>query len=96
MAARTVLAKLRVLKPILKERYGIESFAIFGSVAGGVSTKSSDIDIAILEMNPKSGFDLIRAKNFLQNELNMQVDIGALSAMKHFVRKRVEKDLIYV
>ena len=30
---REILKKLRELKPILKEKYGIEEFALFGSQA---------------------------------------------------------------
>ena len=45
-----IIEKLRALKPVLKERYGIEEFALFGSVAKGVDTESSDIDIAITKM----------------------------------------------
>ena len=91
-----IIEKLKELKPILKEHYGIEEFAIFGSVAKGLDKESSDIDIAILKMKLKSGFDLIRAKNFLQNELKKEVDIGTFNSMKTFIKNRIKKDFIYV
>ena len=43
--------QLKELKPILKEKFGIEEFAIFGSVAKGVDTEESDVDIAIIKSN---------------------------------------------
>lgn len=91
-----IIKKLKELKPILKEQYGIEEFALFGSVAKGTETENSDIDIAILQMQLKSGFDLIRAKNFLQEQLNRKVDIGTFKSMKTFIKNRIQKDFIYV
>jgi len=93
---KLIIDKLRELKPILQEKYGIEKFAVFGSVAKGTDTLESDVDIAVLEMKIKSGFDLIRAKNFLVKRLNKDVDIGAFNSMKTFIKNRIEKDFIYV
>lgn len=91
-----IINKLRELKPALKEKYGIEEFAVFGSVAKGLDTADSDVDIAILKMNIKSGFDLIRAKYFLKESLNKEVDIGTFASMKTFIKNRIKKDFIYV
>ncbi len=96
MQKERILEELRALKPILRERFGIESFALFGSVAKAEATQESDIDIAILEMKPKSGFDLIRAKHFIENRLNTKVDIGTFSSMKRFIRNKIENELVYV
>ena len=91
-----IINKLKELKPILNERYGIEEFAVFGSVAKGTDTKDSDVDIAVLEMKLKSGFDLIRAKYFLKEALDREVDIGTFKSMKTFIKNRIKKDFIYV
>ena len=64
-----LINKLKELKPVLLEKYGIEEFAVFGSVAKGTDTAQSDVDIAVLKMQIKSGFDLIRAKNFLREKI---------------------------
>jgi len=93
---RKIINQLRQLKPILKEKYGIEEFAVFGSVAKGTDTKDSDIDIAVLKMKLKSGFDLIRAKNFLEQTLKRDIDIGTFNSMKTFIKNRIMKDFIYV
>ena len=47
-------------------------------------------------MHIKSGFDLIRAKYFLKESLNKEVDIGDFVSMKTFIRNRIKKDFIYV
>jgi len=93
---KEIYNQLHELKPILKERFGIEEFAIFGSVARGEENKNSDIDIAVLKMKLKSGFDLIRAKHFLEEKLNRSIDIGSFKSMKSFIKNRIKKDFIYV
>ena len=91
-----IYKQLQELKPILKEKFGIEEFALFGSVARGEENKNSDIDIAILKMNLKSGFDVIKAKYFLEEKLKRSIDIGSFKSMKSFIKNRIKKDFIYV
>ncbi len=91
-----IINRLKELKPILKERYGIEEFAIFGSVAKGLDTDKSDVDIAVLKLDLKDGFALIHAKEFLSDALQRDVDIGTFRSMKTFIKHRIEKDFIYV
>lgn len=91
-----IINKLRELKPILKEKYGIEEFAVFGSVAKGLDTENSDVDIAVIKLNLKDAFALFDAKEYLSNKLNKPVDIGTFKSMKTFIKNRIKKDFIYV
>ncbi len=91
-----IINQLKELKPLLNKKYGIEEFAVFGSVAKGTDTKDSDVDIAILKMNLKSGFDVINAQYFLKERLNKDVDIGSFRSMKTFIKNRIKKDFVYV
>ena len=93
---RQILDKLTELKPILKERYAIEEFAVFGSVAKGTDSENSDIDIAILKFNLKDAFALFEAKEFLSKTLDRTVDLGTFKSMKTFIKNRIKKDFIYV
>lgn len=91
-----IINQLKELKPILKEKYGIEEFAVFGSVAKGTDTESSDVDIAILKDSKKSFFLLMKARSFLEEKLNRPIDIGDFESMKTFIKNRIKKDFIYV
>jgi len=91
-----IIDKLQELKPILKERYGIEEFAVFGSVAKGTDTVDSDVDIAILKMDKKDILKRLEAKEFLERQLNKRIDLGYLDSMKTFIKNRIRKDLVYV
>lgn len=91
-----IIDKLKELKPILKEKYGIEEFAVFGSVAKGTDTKDSDVDIAVLKLDLKDAFALFHAKEFLSKSLQKPVDIGTFRSMKTFIKNRIKKDFVYV
>lgn len=96
MTTSELVIKLKNIKNELREQFGIEEIALFGSYARGEAKDVSDVDIAILEMNLKSGFDIINAKNYLQNHLQKSVDIGTYKSMKTFIKNRIKKDFIYV
>ena len=91
-----VYEKLKSLKPILKERYGIEEFALFGSQARDDYTSNSDIDIAILKIKKKDYFLRAKAKYFLEDVLQKKIDIGYFDSMRNILKKYIEKEMIYV
>jgi hypothetical protein len=91
-----IINQLKALKPILRERYGIEEFAVFGSVAKGLDTEKSDVDIAVLKLDLKDAFALLDAKEYLTDKLKKNVDIGTFRSMKTFIKNRIQKDFIYV
>ena len=93
---KQIIDKLKKLKPILKEKYGIEEFAVFGSVARGEDREDSDVDIAIMKFDLKDGFAFLKASYFLEKELNKKIDIGTFKSMKTFVKNRIKKDFVYV
>ena len=91
-----LLEKLKALKKELRELYGIEEIAVFGSVARREDTPESDIDIVILKMRKKNGFTIAKARRFLTEKLNRKVDLGLYDSMNPFIRKIIEKDMINV
>jgi len=99
-----LINKLRELKPILCEQYGIKEFAVFGSVAKGTDTKDSDIDL-LYDIEPifiqkYSGFEafskLNEIKESLQKVLNTKVDIASIDNNSKTFKKYALKDVIYV
>ena len=90
-----VLKKLKELKPTLKEKYGIEEFAIFGSVARDEAREDSDVDIVVLK-SKTNYFELIDAIYFLEDKFKTKVDMGFFSGMKTFIKNKIKKDLVYV
>ncbi|MBN2895456.1 MAG: nucleotidyltransferase family protein [Campylobacterales bacterium] len=96
MTQHELISRLKAMKPELNDQFGIEKIGLFGSYARDEATENSDIDIAVLKMALKSGFDLLRAKKFLQDRLGKEIDIGTFDSMNTFIKNRLKKEMIYV
>ena len=93
---KAVLTQLKSLKDSLKENFGINQIAVFGSYAKDENNQDSDLDIVVLSMDKKNAFTLIRAKNYLNEQLNKEVDLGLFDSLRPFIKRRVEKEMIHV
>ena len=91
-----ILSLLAQYKQNNHDKYGIENIGIFGSVARGEATESSDVDICIETKTPDM-FMLVHIKEELQNLFHKSVDIVRLrERMNPYLKKRIEKEAIYV
>ncbi len=93
---QSIINKLRELKPILNEEYGLEEFAVFGSQAREDYDKNSDVDIAIIKIDKKEFANRLLIKEFLEKHLNKRVDIGYFDSMKTFVQNQIKQEMKYV
>ena len=96
MTKTELLIKLTNIKNELQEQFGISQIALFGSYAKDNATNTSDVDIAIIKTSKKDYFLLLDAKRFIENVLQKKVDLGYFDSIRPFVKKRIQKDLIYV
>lgn len=87
--------KLTVLKPILQEKYPLESMAIFGSYARNEQTETSDVDVMV-ELNGKLGMGFITMANEIEDYLGIKTDVLTKKSMKPKFFARIENNLIYV
>ncbi len=92
-----VKQKLESLKPILKERYQVETIGVFGSFARGEQTKKSDIDILVgfSEPNTIDLFDFIDLEDFLSSKIGVKVDLVTKSALKPLIKDQILKETVY-
>ena len=87
------LLKLHMLE--LKERFGVRSFRIFGSVARNEQSEGSDVDVCV-EMAPDM-YLLVALKQFLENLLGCSVDVVRMHRnMNKLLLNQIEPDGIYV
>jgi uncharacterized protein len=91
-----IRAKLEELKPILKERYQVETVGFFGSYAGE-QKKKSDVDVIVEFSQPNSIdlFDFIELEDFLSKKLGTKVDLVTKSALKPMIKDQILKETIY-
>ncbi|MFW6371450.1 MAG: nucleotidyltransferase family protein [Bacteroidota bacterium] len=76
--------------------YGIDKLGIFGSVARGEQQEGSDVDI-YYEGEPLSLLKIAALKEELETTLGNPVDIVRFrKSMNNLLKKRIEKDGLYV
>ena len=90
--------QLEVLKPILRERFQVETIGIFGSHSRGEQNKKSDIDILVTftEPNDIDLLDFIELKRFLSRKLKAKVDLVKKDALKQRIKDKILQETIYV
>jgi predicted nucleotidyltransferase len=96
MDRNIIIKKLKQFKKESQQKYQIKSLGIFGSVARGEINEKSDIDI-VIEISEPDLFLIVEIKEDLEKQLNQHVDIiRKRERMNPFLKKRIEKDAIYV
>lgn len=80
---------------MLRERFGVRSLRLFGSVARDEQNEGSDVDICV-EMVPKL-YLFVELGQFLENLLGCSVDVVRIHRnMNTYLKKEIEKNGIYV
>jgi predicted nucleotidyltransferase len=96
MTRQELLTKLRNAKATLRDEFGIEEIALFGSFARDEATEMSDVDIAILSAEKKDYFNRVNAKYFLEETLHRNVDLGYYDTIRPLLQRSIRRELIHV
>ena len=90
--------QLKSLKPVLREKFQVETIGIFGSYSIGHQKQRSDVDIivAFSEPNDIDLLDFIALKQFLSRKLKTKVDLVERKALKARIKERILEETIYV
>jgi len=89
-----ILDFLREQKMYLKEHFNIDAIGLFGSYARDEANHQSDIDLAIVT-STKSFSNRYQLKTYLEKAFNKSVDIGYLDSLRTYIRKSIQKEIIY-
>jgi uncharacterized protein len=74
--------------------HGAQNLRVFGSMARGEATPSSDLDILINLEPGRSLLDLIAVKQDLEDLLGCKVDVVTENAVSPHIRDQVLKDAV--
>ena len=89
------IATLKQHAPILRERFGMKSMSLFGSVARGEQREDSDVDV-LVDM-PATLRGVGGANDYLEDILGCHVDmIRNHSRLTPFFRKQIARDGITI
>lgn len=96
LSRENIIKILQQFREKSAQQYGITEIGIFGSTARGELTENSDVDI-IVKLDKQDLFNLIGIKQDLEEILNTCVDVVSYRQnMNSFLKKRIEKEAIYV
>jgi predicted nucleotidyltransferase len=95
MQQEEIKKKLKNLKPFLSDRFSVERIGYFGSYSRNEQTDKSDIDI-LVEFRKPIGWEFFDLQEFLENELNIKVDLVSVLALKEQLRDSILKQVQYV
>lgn len=85
---------LRKVKPILQDKFKVKQIGFFGSYVRGEESDKSDIDI-LVEFYGPIGWGFIDLKEFLEKILCKNVDLVTIKALKHQLRDKILKEVVY-
>lgn len=71
-----VIQKLRKERRYLQDKFGVESLALFGSVARDEAGPDSDIDVLVEFARPITLFDLVAVQQYLERCLGVSRGCG--------------------
>ena len=87
---------LRLYKPTAESKYGLTRLGIFGSVARGEQTETSDVDVCYEGQAP-SLLTLDHIQTELETILGCSVDLVRVrDGMNSLLKQRIQKEGIYV
>lgn len=81
-----VLRILREEIPYLKEYYGVERIALYGSFAHGHPRAGSDVDL-LVELGQPLGLEFIDMVYYLEHKLGRKVEVATFETLNHCLRQ---------
>jgi len=90
-----IFAILQRLRDELSTRFSVSRIGIFGSVARGEQTETSDIDILVEFSRPIGFFTFVELEEYLSLRLGAPVDLVTPDALKPLIREQVTAEVAY-
>jgi uncharacterized protein len=87
--------KLKELKPVLFRKYYVDKIGYFGSYSRNEQTQDSDIDILVSFKKPL-GWEFFDLQEFLENELNLKVDLVSENGLKTQLKEFILNSVKYI
>lgn len=88
--------RLRQELPRLRERYQVESLALFGSRVRGEGSADSDLDVLVVFQETPGLLKFLELESHLSDLLRVRVDLVMKDALKPRVSARVLREAVAV
>jgi predicted nucleotidyltransferase len=93
-----ITSQLEELKPILRQKYQVETIGVFGSYTRGEQKNKSDIDVLVTFTEPNNVdlIDFIALQQFLSRKLKLKVDLVKRNALNPMIRDKILEETTYI
>lgn len=92
---KDIEAKIRAIKPYLRDEYGIEQIGYFGSFANGDYRDESDLDV-IVAFNRKIGWKFFDLKDYLEAVVGRKIDLVTEASLKKQWKPAIMQQVKYI
>lgn len=96
MTKREIIESLRNLRKEASANYKAEILGIFGSYAREESREGSDLDVLVRFDKGASLFDLSGLTEYLEDKLNIKVDVLSEKAIRSEIKDKILSDTVYL
>ncbi|MBY5929466.1 MULTISPECIES: nucleotidyltransferase family protein [Halomonas] len=96
MDKQSLLTLLREHLPTLTATFGVKHLAVFGSVARGQETSSSDIDVLVSFDGPATSQRYFGLLFYLEDLTGAPVDLVTDTALRDELRPFIESEAVHV
>ena len=95
---KEIKRRLKVLNPVLRRNFSVDSIELFGSYVRGEQTEKSDLDVLVTFFEPNNVdlFKFIELRLFLKDELGVDVDLIEKDALKPRLKGQILEEAIKV
>ncbi len=90
------LITLKNLEEEIRKEYKAEVIGLFGSYVRGEQKKDSDLDILVRFHEGATLFSLIGLADFLEEKLNVKVDIVSDRAIRQELKEQILSEVVIV
>lgn len=87
--------KLQAIKPILTDKFHISRIGYFGSYSRGEQAEMSDLDL-LVDFSQPVGWEFFTLENFLEQALELKVDIVTRGALKERMKESILNQIKYI
>ncbi len=91
---RRIIETIAGLKEKLSQEYRAQVVGVFGSYARGEQKAGSDVDVLVNFLPGATLFDLVGLADFLEERLNLRVDVVPVDALREEIKEQVLKEAL--
>ncbi len=96
MELESIIQTLKSFEDYVREEYKADIIGVFGSYVRGEQKESSDVDILVKFLEKATLFDFVELGDFLEEKLNMKVDVVPADTVRKEIREQVMKETVYL